>query len=223
MSIGLKQKTLNGFTYWEALHGGVEESTLIVVIMHWMTGAYDSLQFLFTEMKAPARLLYLQGPYPLEPEFGGYAWFPKSMDFYDKLSEAEQAPLIKASADTVAGFIQDLRELYSAPIAVTGFSQGGDMSLAIGAYYPHLVDVVIPGAGRLSAPLRPAKLEAETLPTFYLHVGTEDHIVSVESSSEATEWLKSQGAEAELFEYAGVGHEYSVPMIQRIQSEISAI
>ncbi len=223
MSAELTQKSLNSFTYWEELHGAVQASTPIVVLMHWMTGTFDSLQFLLADISAPARLIYLQAPYPLEAEYGGYTWFPQSMDFYDKLSEAEQAPLIKLSADTVAKFIQDLREQYPAKVIVTGFSQGGDISLALGVYYPHLVDYVIPGAGRLSPPMRPAKLDNEKLPTFYLHIGSADHIVSVESCAEITTWLKAQGAQAELFEYEGVGHEYSLPMIERIQSEIAEI
>lgn len=222
MDTPLTQRTLGNHTYWEELHGEVIPESPTVILLHWMTGTYEALQFLFSELATPARLIYLQAAHPSGFDKGGYSWFPRGADFYE-LSEAEQAPLIKQSADNLADFISQFRPLVAGKLGVTGFSQGGDLSLALATYYPQLIDVAISGAGRLSAPMRPPVVTYDAKPRVYMHVGTADHVVSVASSHEVAEWLKSQGYKVELHQYEGVEHEYSPEMIQRINEEVAGL
>src|SRR5688572_14904965 len=116
----LTQKSLNNFTYWEALYGSVTDDTPMIVTLHWMGGKPDAMQVLYDGVDYPLRAVFLQAPYPLE---GGYTWYPDGDDFY-KRDEAGQAPDIRHEADAVASFLWELKQKYPAKLAVTGMSQG---------------------------------------------------------------------------------------------------
>jgi pimeloyl-ACP methyl ester carboxylesterase len=131
----LLEKTLQDIPYQEWQNGEITPETPVVLVLHWMGGDFTSLQFLFNEYRKPVRGVFLQAPYSGGDKFGGWSWFPDEEPFYDR-PEAEQAPDIRAAADRVAGFLQALRALYPAKVAVTGMSQGGDISLALAAYTP---------------------------------------------------------------------------------------
>lgn len=212
------QKTLSGTTYWERLHGDVQSDSPIVVTMHWLTGTAQAIDFLLADIKRPVREIALQGSYPSEHEAGGYSWFPQGLEFYDKLSDAEQAPLIRAETEKVAAFLAALKQKYAGKIIVTGFSQGGDLSLHLAVYHSELVDLAIPCAGRLSEPMRPEAFQPSA--KIRLEQGAADEIVTLESARDVLAWLKQVGFDAELSDYAGVQHDFSAEMIANIQSEI---
>ncbi len=213
----LNAKSLGNMPYWEVEQSGFQPDTPIVVALHYMTGDANALLFMFKDFPKPLRVITLQGRYPLgEAGVGGYSWFPDEEPFYDQ-SEAEQAPDIRAEADRIADFLRELKGLYPAKVAVTGMSQGGDLSLSLAVYHPQVIDMALPLAGRLSTPMRPARVDSPQKPKVFMKVGTDDHIVSVESSREAREWLQGQGYTAELREYPGVGHDISAAMVADIQ------
>lgn len=219
----LTPKLLGNMPYWEVEHGNPQPDTPIVVALHYMTGNANALLFMFKDFLKPLRVIALQGRYPLgEAGVGGYSWFPDEEPFYDQ-SEAEQAPDIRAEADQIADFLRELKGLYPAKVVVTGMSQGGDLSLSLAVYHPQVIDVVLPLAGRLSAPMRPAQVDSPQKPKVFMKVGTDDHIVSVESSREVCGWLQSQGFTAELKEYPGVGHDISAAMVADVQAVLGGL
>lgn len=215
------EQTLKGVMYQERLHGDVDDTTPLVVVMHWMTGTATVMDFLFEEMPTPARLIFLQAEYPSGYPQGGYSWFPFEGDFYAK-SEAEQAPFIQEEAGKIATFIDALRHQHRGKVIVTGMSQGGDLSLHLAVYYGQLIDVAIPCAGRLSAPMRPATV-TNTSPIIRMQQGADDEIVSLESAQAAHAWLGERGFDAELDVYAGLDHNMSEEMRARIQAIIGNV
>lgn len=215
-------KSLNSTAYWEMHIGQVESNTPTVLALHYMTGDHAAMGFVFDKFPKPLRVLSLQAAYPSGHEYGGYSWYPDEDAFYDR-SEAEQAPDIRTVVDQVAAFLGEFKQLYPTKIALTGMSQGGDLSLGLAAYHPELLDLVIPCAGRLSAPMRQASFNKppSVLPAIYLKQGANDPIVSPESAREVTAWLKSVGYNASLEEYPGVGHDISPEMVKDIQALLS--
>jgi len=217
-------RTLNNVPYEEVQYGSVEAYTPIVVMVHYMGGNASAMHFILEGFPQALRAIFLQARYSSGDEIGGFSWYPDEEAFYDR-SEAEQAPDIRAEADRLAAFLADLKKLYPAKIAVSGMSQGGDLSLALAAYHPELLDMAIPCAGRLSAPMRPASMNhaSSVLPLVYLKQGAIDPIVSVESAREAAAWLKSVGYQVELQEYPQVGHDISRDMVKDIQQLLTTL
>jgi predicted esterase len=213
------EKSLNGTTYWEMLVGDVQPDSPTVLALHYMTGDAASLQVLFKGVDRPMRVLFLQGRYPYE---GGYSWYSDEEHFYDR-AEVEQAPDIKQEADAIAAFLSAYKAQYSGKIAVTGMSQGGDLTLALCAYYPDLLHLALSMAGRLSSVMRPEQPPQTSLPRISMMQGADDPIVSVASAEEAVEWLKQSGYEAELHVYPGVGHAISYGMVDHIQQNLMAL
>lgn len=152
---------------------------------------------------------------------GGYSWYPDEGAFYQR-SEAEQAPDIRRQADRIADFLTQLKAIYPVKTAVVGMSQGGDLTLALAAYYPELIDLAIPCAGRLSAPMRPQQFDRHTLPRVLMQQGMDDPIVSVESAREAADWLVSVGYDAELREYPNTKHVLSEEMVGYIRQVLAS-
>lgn len=217
----LTPKLLGDMPYWEVEQSGLQPDTPIVLALHYMTGDKDALMFMFNDLPKPLRVIALQGQYPSgDKKLGGYSWFVDEEQFYDR-SEAEQAPDIRAEADRIAGFLTALKNQYPAKVAVSGMSQGGDLSLSLAAYHPKLIDVALPLAGRLSAPMRPAQVTSAKKPQMFMKVGADDPIVSLESSCEACAWLQNQGYTAELRDYPGVKHDISADMVAHIQDVLT--
>lgn len=220
----LTEKTLNGTTYWEMTIGDVQPSTPIALALHWMSGDHEAMQFLFADYTHPLRALFLQGRHPSGHEFGGYSWFPGELGFYD-LSEADQAPAIREEAAYIALFLGALKAEYAAPIAVTGMSQGGDLTLALAAYHPDTFDLAVPCAGRLSAPMRPDDFDypAQVLPKVFMKQGADDPIVSVDSAKEAAEWLVESGFTASLQVYENIGHDIPLAAIEHLHQHLAGL
>jgi predicted esterase len=130
----LTSKSLDNIPYWEC--GQVEASTPITLVLHWMGGDAAAIQkVLFDKFDTSLRLIFLEGQYPSGDELGGYSWYPAEVAFYQR-SEAEQAPDIRRQADRIADFLTQLKAVYPVKTAVIGMSQGGDLTLAMAAYYP---------------------------------------------------------------------------------------
>jgi predicted esterase len=212
-------QTLNDTTYWTLEQGDMKPDTPIVLVLHYMSGTADSLRVLLEGYSQPIRAVFLQGKYPCGE---GYSWYPQDTAFYN-LPEAEQAPDILQVAEEVAGFLREYRKLYpGAKTAVTGMSQGGDLSLALAVYYPDLIDLAVPLAGRVIRPETFAQ-PADILPKVTLMNGTVDEIVTIESAREALRWLRDHGFDAELREYENVGHGISRQMVSDLHQCLESL
>lgn len=199
-------------------HGEVTAESPVVIVLHWMTGTSEVMDFLFDGMQTPAKLYYLQAEYPSGHEAGGYSWFPQGMAFYDLIDE-EQALLIRQEAAKLADVIRELKA--TGKVIVTGMSQGGDLALHLAVYHSDVIDLAIPCAGRLSAVMRPDDVSDSSV-VIRMQQGEVDAIVSVESAREARNWLKGKGFDVDLDTYPDVGHDFSAEMIACIQGLVAS-
>jgi len=118
-----------------------------------------------------------------------------------------------------------LKSVYPAKVAVTGMSQGGDLTLSLAAFHPELMNLAIPCAGRLSPSMRPTQFNVSKhpLPRVFLKHGVDDPIVPVAFAREASNWLRSVGYNADLQEYRNTSHELSQAMVGDIQRILATL
>jgi predicted esterase len=212
--------------YIQRFIGDADEThyDLLIFALHFMTGDAYAMQFLFEGLERSARLIFPQGMYTLPESVGnGFAWFPDEDDFYNQRTEAEQAPDIRIAADKVANLIQHVKADFKGKIIVVGMSQGGDITTHLAAYYPDLIDVAIPMAGRLSAVMRPANINVQKLPAVHILTGDQDQYVPIDSVREVKNWLAAQGYAVRMKEYRGVRHEIPDEATTDLQEILCAI
>lgn len=140
----------------------------------------------------------------------GYAWWPIRGAIDDK----NMAAGIEAAADRLAG---GLRQWHDDTVAgkpiVTGFSQGGMLSFALGAKYPAMVGEAIPIAGLLPpSMLPPAWPAGAPMPRFVALHGDADQRVPYSLGKKSVELLQGLGVPAELRSYPGMAHVISADM-----------
>lgn len=137
-------------------------------------------------------VISVQAPISKGPK--AYAWYNLDMAnglAYDP-AELEQARL------QVIEFIEQATKKYNLDteqIYLSGFSQGGIMSYAVGLTRPDLVKGIAPLSGRLSKETKEglSKNKAlKTLKVFIAH-GTKDNVISVEEARTAKDFLLENG------------------------------
>lgn len=218
----LTSHTLKKYAYKELLLGDVTPATTILIVLHWMGGTAEAMAVLVDGYAGPLRAIFLEGAHPFED---GLSWFPDGLAFYD-LAEGDQAPEIRRQGDHVAGFLKELRREYpNAKIAMTGMSQGGDITLSVAAYHPTLLDLALPLAGRLSPPMRAYELRdvKHSAPKVHLLGGEDDPIVTPHYAHDASGWLGKRFYEVSISLFAGVKHGISKGMVGVIHEELAAL
>ncbi len=111
--------------------------------------------------------------------------------------EDEEIVMMTALERTKAEYNLDLKRLY-----LTGLSQGGHGTWAIGARHPEMFAAIAPVCGWGDEKM--AKKLVGT-PIWAFH-GDADTTISVDRSKEMVEWVKAAGGDAKLTIYPGVGH-----------------
>ncbi len=92
-------------------------------------------------------------------------------------------------------------------LVLTGFSQGGYMSLNLSARHPELFRGVIPVAAFYRPAEAPFREAGEgRAPRYYMMIGDRDS--SLENNREAVGVLKAKGYPAELVVFEGLGHSF---------------
>ena len=158
----------------------------------------------------PLRLIMPQAPTPYGQD--GFAWFP----FRARGNDPDDlARGISAASDRLARAITVLktqRPTRGAPI-VAGFSQGGMLSYALALRHPGLVSFSHPISGLLPEPLWPSsKPVASARPRIAAMHGDADDLVPIEDDRRLNAHLRKLGYDAQLREFAGVGHTITPAM-----------
>ena len=222
----MDEKSYKGMRYLEDVYNTEHGAHigLTVLALHWMTGEAESLRFMFEEVEIPLRVVYAQGVYPSEMPEGGWSWFPDGVAFYEARSLAQQAPDVRTIANNLADFLWFLENAHGGKFAVTGISQGGDLSLALALYHAETLDLALPMAGRLPPEFRPETLpHGKRVPQIVMLQGAADDVVPVATAREAHAWLKAQGCDADYHEYPDVGHGISEAMVADVLARLAEI
>lgn len=165
----------------------------------WIWGALES----------PVRLILPAGP---DRVMFGRSWFP--------LDESTFPESIERAADRLAVLIRNLyntRPTIGKPL-VTGFSQGGVLSLALAVRHPHVIKAAFPVAGWLPGEMIPDSATIDASPLVIAFHGEDD---GPESCREAVESLRVRGWDARIAIFPGAGHyptpEMEAALIEAVQ------
>lgn len=167
------------------------------------------------DLATPVRLVLPRGP----EVFGdGYAWMPVSAH------DGESAELIEAvTARTrmLANALVAWQQRYptrGAPI-VTGFSQGGILTMNLAITHPADVSSALVVAGWLPPSLTPTAYDpyAVHVPTAFLH-GRDDDILPFRRTKKLVRRLETLGYPVRLSAFSRVGHEMNHAMRRRLKA-----
>ena len=178
---------------------GGAASSLIVIMHGWGADADDLADLAYPmSLRFPGAAFFVpNAPDPCSMNPAGRQWFD--------LADTSDGPV-------AAGSIIETAVLAAAAelgigmdaVALTGFSQGGMMSLYCGLHMSARPRAVVSFSGAL---LRVDEMPAhETSPSVMLIHGTEDQVVPFQMMQAAAELLAEQGIEATCVARPGLGH-----------------
>ncbi|MFV8753269.1 alpha/beta hydrolase [Nannocystaceae bacterium ST9] len=193
-----------GIHYVELVTGDAspEAALPMIVAIHGLGDTPENFAELFVGFDRPARVILPRG---LDPQEGGWSWFPFRAASPDVDALAQS---IAGAADRLAPAIAELhqrRPSKGKPI-VTGFSQGGMLTLMLAVEHSEQVGHAIAIGGWLPPPRWPQTKPPADAPTIVALHGDIDKAVAFAPTKQAVEHLAALGWPAELHGYPNVGH-----------------
>ncbi|WP_442938271.1 alpha/beta hydrolase [Nostoc sp.] len=170
---------------------------LIVTLHGWGANAEDVSSLLPLLNLPDYQFILPNAPYPYPYSPIGRAWYDLRVEnMYEGLAESRQL---------LIDFLQSLESSTGVPLSRTilsGFSQGGAMTLDVGSKLP------LAGLAVMSGYLHPDALRADRkgIPPTLISHGKYDEVVPLQAALKARETLKSLGVAVEYHEF-DMGHE----------------
>ncbi|AVH65292.1 MULTISPECIES: alpha/beta hydrolase [unclassified Nostoc] len=170
---------------------------LIVTLHGWGANAEDVASLLPLLNLPDYQFILPNAPYPYPYSPIGRAWYDLRVEnMYEGLAESRQL---------LIDFLQSLETSTGVPLSRTilsGFSQGGAMTLDVGSKLP------LAGLAVMSGYLHPDALRADQkgIPPTLISHGKYDEVVPLQAALKARETLKSLGVAVEYHEF-DMGHE----------------
>jgi len=176
---------------------------LIVTLHGWGANAQDVASLLPFFNLPEYEFIFPDGIYPHPHSRNGWAW-------YDLEKESMYAGLTE-SRQLLTDWLQTLESKTGVPLSRTilsGFSQGGAMTLDVGLRLP-LAGLVV-----MSGYLHPeiANLRQSSYPPTLIMHGRQDSVVPLASATKARDIAKSLGVSVEYHEF-DMGHEINPAML----------
>lgn len=153
-------------------------------------------------------------PFPYAP--GGRMWYslPDTYSFQSNPDFSSQPEVVK-SREVLTEWLRSLESLTGVPLSRTilsGFSQGGAMTLDVGLQLPVAALMVL--SGYLHGPVQ----LGNPFPQKVLMVhGTQDLVVPITAARQARQTLQQLGIEPEYQELT-MGHEISLRVLELMQN-----
>lgn len=190
------------FEYSAMLSAGARDGDALPLILaiHGLGDSPAHFLHLFEGFPCPARIV---APHSNSPYASGFSWFEFRRGDLD-----HAGPEIARRADELFRFVTRLRAEHRTvgrPL-VTGFSQGGALSFAIGAEHGTEIAEAFPIGGWLPQGVPDHILGSNAAPILAFH-GADDPLIPVSRARSAAIRLKKDGIPVEVREFPGVGHE----------------
>jgi phospholipase/carboxylesterase len=183
--------------------GGDDAEMPLVIVLHGRGADANDLADVAPLIDGPGgyRFLFPNAPRQFEPAPGmrfGFSWF----DGWPAESNS-----ILESRELLLRFIDEALRRYPTPpgkLIVSGFSQGGLMSLDVGLRTPHVPAGIVVMSGALYEVDPPDFDARRNVPILMVH-GTQDDMINVNAARRARRVLEAHGIEPEYHEFA-MGH-----------------
>ncbi|MDJ0687579.1 MAG: alpha/beta hydrolase [Xenococcaceae cyanobacterium MO_188.B32] len=188
-----------------------EKPTNLLIMLHGWGANYQDLAPLASMFNLPGfAYLFPNAPFEHPQVPGGRAWYALETEEYSGLAESKQL---------LRDWLLSLPDNTGIPLEntiMTGFSQGGAMTLDIGLTLP------LAGLCSLSGYLHasPQKNDRVNFPPVLIVHGTQDPVVPIQAARQAKEKLMAIGVEVKYREFA-MGHEIQPPVLPLIQEFIT--
>ena len=175
------------------------DSLPLVFVLHGRGADANDLADLAPMMGSGYRFVFPNAPEPFEPAPGftfGYTWFD---------GWPAEPSSIKRSRELLMIFIDEILQRYKTPpgkVILSGFSQGGLMSLDVGFRTKQKLAGIVVMSGALYED-DPPNFSNE-IPVLIVH-GTSDDMIPVLAARRARRVLESHGVEPEYHEFP-MGH-----------------
>ncbi|MBW4596391.1 MAG: alpha/beta hydrolase [Brasilonema angustatum HA4187-MV1] len=184
---------------------------LIVTLHGWGANAEDvaSLSRFFN--LPDYQFLFPNAPFPHPNSSVGRAWYDLQMEnMYQGLVESRQL---------LTGWLQSLENSTGVPLSRTilsGFSQGGAMTLDVGLKLP--LAGLVSLSGYLHQDIESVKTQnMASLPPVLIMHGRQDTVVPLQAAVSARKTLESLGAAVEYYEF-DMGHEIRPEMLELLRN-----
>ena len=187
---------------------GKTPDALIVTLHGWGANAQDVASLIPYVNLPDYEFLLPNAPYPYPYADTGKAWYDLRTEHkYDGLNESKQL---------LIDWLLSLESNTGVPLSRTilsGFSQGGAMTLDVGLSLPLAGLVVISGY------LHPdvATLNQGNFPPTLIMHGTRDEVVPLQAAIKSREMAQSLGVAVEYHEFA-TGHEINLQMLEVLRT-----
>ncbi|MEH1837805.1 MAG: alpha/beta hydrolase [Nostoc sp.] len=181
---------------------------LIVTLHGWGANAEDVASLLPLLNLPDYQFVLPNAPYPYPYSTVGRAWYDLQVEnMYKGLAESRQL---------LINFLQSLESTTGVPLSRTilsGFSQGGAMTLDVGSKLP------LAGLAVMSGYLHPDAVTAEQkgIPPTLISHGRYDEVVPLQAALKARETLKSLKVAVEYHEF-DMGHEINPQTLEVLRN-----
>ena len=216
-----RERRIEGLRVLEVVLGPVDFDAPLPVVLQ-IHGRGDRARLpegRYDRTNTPLRMLIPEAPRRLGL---GFSWAPHSI--------TEKKPFTLGAALTreadrlhrVLTYIEATRQVVGRPI-VTGFSQGGMLTLMVALRHPEAISIAVPMAGFVPPHLIPGPADpAHRVPIRALH-GTADPTVALAPTQVLVRRLQHLGYDITLEEYPDVVHEVSEPMRRRYRELLRSV
>jgi phospholipase/carboxylesterase len=187
---------------------GKTPDALIVTLHGWGANAQDVASLIPYVNLPDYEFLLPNAPYPYPYTDTGKAWYDlRTENMYDGLIESKQL---------LIDWLLSLESNTGVPLSRTilsGFSQGGAMTLDVGLSLP-LAGLVV-----MSGYLHPnvATLNQGNFPPALIMHGTLDEVVPLQAAIKSRDMAQSLGVAVEYHEFA-TGHEINLQMLEVLRT-----
>ncbi|WP_353929432.1 alpha/beta hydrolase [Okeanomitos corallinicola TIOX110] len=182
-------------------------SALVVTLHGWGANAQD-VESLSSYFQLPdCEFLFPNAPYPHPSVNTGRAWYDLEDENYQGLSESRQM---------LIDWLQSIESNTGVPLSRTilsGFSQGGAMTLDVGLTLPLAGLVVMSGYPHPDI----ANLKKDNFPPTLIMHGRQDQVVPLSAAIKAREVTQSLGVEVDYHEF-DAGHEINLQMLEILRT-----
>jgi phospholipase/carboxylesterase len=181
---------------------------LIVTLHGWGANAQNVASLIPYVNLPEYEFLLPNAPYPYPHGDTGRAWYDlRAENMYDGLTESKQL---------LIDWLQSLESNTGVPLSRTilsGFSQGGAMTLDVGLSLPLAGLVVMSGYLHPSV----ATLTKGNFPPTLIMHGTQDEVVPLQAAIKSRDVAQSLGVAVEYHEFE-MGHEINLQMLEVLQT-----
>ena len=197
----------------EVTTGGArrDEKLALIIALHGLGDRPESFARLFVGLGARARILLPRAP---DAWGEGRSWFPFRAADGDPLRSRGISGAAERVASEIPRWVSE-RPTSGKPV-VTGFSQGGMLTLAIAAQHPALISSGVAIGGALPEPLWPSLDAARPAVHIVALHGQDDDLVPIEPTRRGIDALVARGFDARLEAFPGVGHHIPSEMRARL-------